>query len=183
MPAIGCSVLLGAPLTPMTSFFREEGGGHFLLEAKRFEGEHFSDFHLRPSFGQTISLKGIDFVDCVVDGGRVIIRKGVSLEKIFFSNFTCGESLLISAECRLHDVKVSGKGRPSLLWIRPQEDDWVAPPEPVEPEVMVDVADFDGELSITGIPAACVRRIRRFMLSSGRTFSLVSTGVVSGFIH
>lgn len=133
-------------------FMLDDGKGKFTLSNKDFKSETFKDFSIRPANGQVVELENVTFDRCIVLGGRAAIRQGSSLKNVTFSNFQCREALHISAEVLLNNVKILGDETSAMLWVRPQNEGTdMIERMPDSSIVSLDIRDFMGEVSITGV--------------------------------
>lgn len=136
--------------------FMERINDDFCLYEKDFLGVTFTDFSLRPSAGHQMELSNVKFDNCAVSNGTCVIRKGVSLKNVTFKDFECGDALHISAEVFLENVKIVGLKKPAMLWVRAQEDDGESKRDKNDLLIALDITDYEGEVSITGLPSSKV---------------------------
>lgn len=140
----------------ISDYFKREAANAVSLENKKFAKESFLDFTLRPSAGEHIKLTNVGFDNCSVEGSCVI-RDGVTLKDVTFSNFSCSGALHISAETELDNVKIIGENRPSMIWVRSQIETDEPACSYVDGHITLDISKYFGEVSITGIPANTVK--------------------------
>jgi hypothetical protein len=131
-------------------------GNAFVLSGKSFESETIEKLVFRPVGDQKYIIEDVAFIDCNVDSNVAVIRKGVTLKNVIFDNLVCKKPFEISAEAVLDNVVIKGNENPAMVWIRNQHEDRS---EEIEfPDATLDVSEYVGELSITGIPVDSVVR-------------------------
>lgn len=140
------------PSSIMNYMLKDEGG-NLSLSDKIFNEEKFSDFLIRPLLDQSIVISNVHFDHCSTVDGVCSIKKGVELKQVIFTEFQCGDVLHISAEAYLENVKIQGSGFPKMLWVRPQDESGKTNPSINGPDIYLDIGDYKGEVSITGLPA------------------------------
>jgi hypothetical protein len=131
--------------------------GNALLSGKAYNSESFEDFVVNPSSGKKVLIVDTAFKDCKAPNGSAIIMKGTTLENVSFVNFDCGDALNISSEVTLKGVRVIGKKHPKMIWIRPEDKGNIIRSDCSGIYVSLDISEFDGEVSITGIHADKVK--------------------------
>ena len=129
----------------------------FKISRREFVEEEFSDFALRPIGAERIEIYDVLFDRCVVQSGVCVIRKGVVLRNVVMSDFLCRGGLHISAEVGLENFIISGNKSPSKLVIRSQLDESNIDEVGSGVGTSLDISDYSGEVSITGVPANLVK--------------------------
>lgn len=79
--------------TNIQNFFKKNNKGNFFIYEKIFNNLIFSDFTLRPTNDHLLEMLNVRFEFCTVSSGTCVIRKGVSLKNVVFSEFDCGDAL------------------------------------------------------------------------------------------
>lgn len=131
-------------------------GNDFVLSGKRFESEAIEKLVFRPVGDQKYIIEDVAFIGCNVDSNTAVIRKGTTLKNVIFDNLICKEPFEISAEAVLDNVIIKGNEKPAMVWVRNQQED--RREDIVFPDVTLDISEYVGELSITGIPVDSVVR-------------------------
>lgn len=121
-----------------------------------FVEEEFSDFVLRPIGIERIEISNVVFDRCLVKSGLCVIRKGVFLRNVVMTDFSCRDGLHISAEVGLENFTISGNKCPSVIVIRRQSDGSKIDEIYSGIGTALDISDYSGEVSITGVPANIV---------------------------
>lgn len=134
--------------------FAEKEDGSLRLENAVFNRKRFLDFSLRGAGSKEFKLVNVSFEDCLVDPGVFSIAPGVSMEKVNFENFECGDAMHIAAEVCMNDVVIRGKNLPKMLWIKPSI--CVAGGAVCFP-ASIDISEYRGELSVTGLDVTGIK--------------------------
>lgn len=135
----------------------DDGGGILSLKNERFEEVEFDDLTLAPSTGISISLVGVEFLDCSVSPGTCVVTSGVSLEHVTFRNLDCGDALHIASEAKLRQVSVIGSC-PAALIMKPESKETFRMDPSCSGEDCLDLSRFDGKVSLVGIWGQSVRK-------------------------
>ncbi len=132
--------------------------GSYILAGKTYNEEVFKDFTVNPLPGNIISIVNTEFNKCKVSIGTCMLMKGTVLKEVTFNDFNCGDALHISSEAILDKVKIIGPKFPKMIWIRPEsQGDQRDDHNKVSVEWMLDISNFNGEVSITGLPVNKVK--------------------------
>ncbi len=126
------------------------------LADRQLRGLELSDFRL-PAPGARALVERVEFVDCSVSPGTCQIDGGAVLREVTFEEFSCGDALHISSDVFLDRVRVIGRKKLSMIWIKaparePMELDYSSV------EWCLDIREFYGEVSIAGPPADKILR-------------------------
>lgn len=127
-----------------------------VLENQRFENRVFREFTLSGDPERPLEIRNVTFAGGGTDQGAAMMVGNVTVSKVVFSDFDCGEELRIDAEAVLDDVVLEGS-RPGRLWIGPS----MASEDAADRQVHharygLDISKFRGEVVITGVPTARV---------------------------
>ena len=130
--------------------------GVSIVENRKFEKDHFLEFLLQPSKKEKIVISNVVFEDCVVDFDAVI-ESGVLLKDVIIKNMSCGKTLHLDSSVEMHNVKIKGNQKPSMIWIRgangSQKQKLCE-----EGAFALDISEYFGEVSITGLNSELVKR-------------------------
>lgn len=137
--------------------FRDDGNGYAELSNGSFRNCQFSELKIAPPLGATAAIRNTVFIDCVTSPGTCVIRSGVTLEHVLFSNLDCGDALRISSEVALREVVIKGR-KPRSLIVRPESDRGFVTRTPDDCDYQLDVSEFDGEIEIVGLRGNMVRK-------------------------
>lgn len=128
------------------------------LRNQNFKNETFPNFTLRPTGQEKIEISDVVFDGCSVTNGDCVIRKGVTMKNVTITNLSCSGPLHISSEVNMNNVKVSGVNKPSMVWVRKQADDSNIENIYGDSDIALDISEYSGEISITGLSAQTVKR-------------------------
>jgi hypothetical protein len=137
--------------------FSDDGKGNFELSNELFDGRIFAELKIAPRIGNTMSIRNTKFVGCKTLPGTCVIRSGVTLEDVTFSNLDCGDALRISSEATLRRVVVEGK-RPKSLIVQPENEQRFVTRPCDNCGFQLDVSQFDGSVTIVGLRGDMVRK-------------------------
>lgn len=140
-----------------SDYLFKDKGDLFKISSREFVEEEFFDFSLRPIGAERIEVSDVLFDRCVVQSGVCVIRKGVVLRNVVMSDFLCRGGLHISAEAGLENCIISDNKSPSMLVIRSQLDESNIDEVGSGVRTALDISDYSGEVSITGVPASLVK--------------------------
>lgn len=143
--------------TSISEVLEADDSGGFVLRDREFTRFEFGDFSVSPALGQSIRLENLHFDHCSVSPGTCVIREGAILRDVLFSEFQCGDAMHISSSALLERVKVKGENQPQMVWLKPNIGDTHVPQLYDEIEWALDISEFAGQVSITGIPTEKVR--------------------------
>jgi hypothetical protein len=128
------------------------------LENQVFAKTVFSDFSLYPPVGSAFTIRNVEFQNCEVSPGTCMIGSGTILEDVTFVNFECGDAMHIASSTVMRNVKIVGKSRPRMVWIRSCENASLFPSEPVpKGTCSFDISEYSGQVSITGMDVDSIR--------------------------
>lgn len=121
------------------------------FSAETFENRVFQDFEFGGRNDQVERLHDATFLNCAADPRTYIFHPAV-LERVKFKEFKCSKFLCIDSEVSLHDVTVSGRKHPTMLWIKPSETGQFT-----DSDYSLDISEFYGEVSIIGVNCYGIR--------------------------
>ncbi len=131
--------------------------GNHLLKDKTYIEDVFECFEINPILRKVYSIVDTSFTDCKVINGEGMIMNGTVLKNVSFIDFNCGNILHISSEVIFDNVKIASVSYPKTLWIRPEREDYSDENNSSCGNLFLDIVDFRGEVSITGLPADKVK--------------------------
>lgn len=136
-----------------------------LLENRVFSNVVFEDFAICPTIGQSVTVSSVHFENCRVSPGTCMIRAKTLIKDVTFTNFRCGDAMHISSEVHLDRLRIIGKKYPRMVWVRPENERSTVRLENTDVEFLLDISEFYGEVSITGIPTEkCIRDSSRHVV-------------------
>jgi len=141
----------------ISKYLSNEGDNTLVLKDKNFINEKFSDFTL-PVGQEEAEVLDVILDGCSVTNGSCFILGGTTLKNVTFKDFTCGDALHISSEVCMSDVKIIGKNKPAMVWVKSQYEDLKEDTPYNNNHITLDISNYFGEVSITGIPASSVKR-------------------------
>ncbi|QDT27588.1 hypothetical protein Enr10x_29060 [Gimesia panareensis] len=129
--------------------------GNRILENVTYQNEQFDTLTIRRLTERTL-IRNVQFLNCSSVGAGMI-RKGVFLENVIFSNIDCGDTLFISSESIVNEVRVSGR-HPARLVIEPDDNDNYVMQEYSKSEMLIDISEFQGFAVIIGLPGCNIKK-------------------------
>ena len=129
----------------------------FPLRNTTFEGGVYSQLVLNPPKDQSIELHNVSFIDCRIVDGTAIISEGVTLKEVQFINLHCSDALEIDTRASLENVKVVGNRKPQMIWLHSTDRTEHSWPSAGENSCYIDISEYHGEVSITGISTSSIR--------------------------
>lgn len=137
-------------------FESDDDGNHFLF-GRTFDKIELSHLQLAGRHGKQLRLEDCKFINCSTSPGTCMIGSGVTLRRVEFSNFDCGDAIRIDAAASLQEVVISGV-KPASLVIQPDYGASFTVPELDDASFHVDITDYLGEVTILGLRGDCVRK-------------------------
>src|SRR5262245_55342429 len=95
--------------------FRDNGDGNQVLINETFQDSKFADLVIVPPLGKTVLVQNTSFIRCTTSPGTCVIGSGVTLDRVTFDNFDCGDAIRIASEVAMREVCVIGRAPQSLI--------------------------------------------------------------------
>lgn len=122
-----------------------------------FRDVQFPELRLSPLVGEKFRIEHCRFLNCSTTPGTCVIRNGVSLIDVEFSDLECGDAIRISSGVELDRVVICGDA-PKTLVIQPDGNENWMPLTDGFCDFRLDISNFHGEVCIVGLAEGEVRR-------------------------
>lgn len=122
--------------------------GNYFLRNKSYSNETFDLLIVPVKKENTFTISNSTFENCKTEYG-FFFQKNHILKNVSFINFDCGDTLHISNEAIIENLKISGK-KPKMVFIS-SEDEPTSILQKFD-SLALDIYDFYGNVNIIGIP-------------------------------
>jgi hypothetical protein len=135
--------------------FESDANGNRSLRDQHFDGITFADLSLNTPNGTKVLLERVTFLRCRTDPGTCWIGGRSTLRDVVIDELECGDAMRFDGNCRFERVVLRQERRTGKLIIALSDagvtnngdhDNWC-----------LDIAKFNGEVVVIGLPADRVR--------------------------